>query len=280
MNPPSLHIVKSAHDIGSAVAHRLHRAGRAALLLEDPAPGATRRLMCFAGAVHEGRAELQGVAAVRCHTVEEARDVLQGGEAIPLLTGDLAAPLAVSLPQPIPQQIPLPAHVLVDARMRKRAVPPVQIGEASLTLGIGPGFHAGKQVHVVIESNWGDNLGRVIREGSSEAYTGKHRLVEGLGAQRYLYAPSAGVFQQTLELLAPVQAGQEVGRVDGRPLLSEAKGILRGIAWTGLRVEAGAKLAEIDPTGDPANCQGISERPARIAEGVLEAIEGWEETKK
>lgn len=272
MNLPPLHIVKSAHDIGSAVAHRLHRAGRAALLLEDPAPGATRRLMCFAGAVHEGRAELQGVAAVRCHTVEEALDVLQFGEAIPLLTGDLAAPLA--------QSLSLPVHVLVDARMRKRAVPPVQIGEAPLTLGIGPGFHAGKQVHVVIESNWGDNLGRVIREGSSEAYTGKHRVVEGLGAQRYLYAPRAGVFQQTLELLAPVREGQEVGRVDETPLLSEAAGILRGIAWTGLRVEAGAKLAEIDPTGDPANCRGIGERPARIAEGVLEAIEGWEETKK
>ncbi len=268
MKLPPLHVVKSAHDIGSAVAHCLHRAGHAALLLEDPAPGATRRLMCFAGAVHEGRAELEGVAAVLCRTVEEARDVLQSGEAIPLLTGDLEAPLALTLPQP--------ALVLVDARMRKQAVPPVQIGEAPLTIGIGPGFHAGKQVHMVIESNWGRHLGRVIRQGSSEAYTGKHRVVEGLGAQRYLYAPRTGVFQETLELLAPVQAGQEIGRVDETPLLAEAKGILRGLAWTGLEVEAGAKLAEIDPTGDPANCRGIGERPARIAEGVLEAIKGWE----
>lgn len=268
MNPPPLHIVKSAHDIGSAVAHRLHRAGHATLLLEDPAPVATRRLMCFAGAVHEGRAELEGLSALRCQTVEEARAMLEAGEAIPLLTGNLDAPLPRLQQQPV--------QVLVDARMRKKAVPPVQIGAAHLTIGIGPGFHAGRQVHRVIESNWGDNLGRVIRQGSSDAYTGKHRVVEGLGAQRYLYAPHAGVFRETLELLAPVQPGQEVGRVDGTPLLSEAGGILRGIAWTGLRVEAGAKLAEIDPTGDPANCQGIGDRPARIAEGVLEAIAGWE----
>ena len=54
--------------------------------------------------------------------------------------------------------------------------------------------------------------------------------------------------------------------------LAEAGGILRGLAYTGLQTEAGAKLAEIDPAGDPANCRGIAQRPARIAEGVLAAV--------
>jgi xanthine dehydrogenase accessory factor len=38
-------------------------------------------------------------------------------------------------------------------------------------------------------------------------------------------------------------------------------------------MEAGAKLLEIDPRGDPELVRGIGERPARIAQGVLRAVD-------
>ena len=263
MDHPPIQLIKSAHDIGSAVAHRLKREGGRPVLLESPAPGATRRLMCFAGAVHEGRAELEGLAAVRCASAAEAlRRVERPGE-LPLLVADLDAP------PPLP---PEALEVLVDARMRKRITPPAQIGLAALTIGIGPGFVAGLQVDAVIESNWGDRLGAVIRRGGTEAYTGQHREVEGLGVERYVYAPHGGVFQTERSLLETLQAGDTAGWVDDTPLAVAAGGILRGLAYPGARVEAGAKLVEIDPTGDPANASGIGPRPARIAQGVLEAI--------
>jgi xanthine dehydrogenase accessory factor len=261
---PALMLIKSASDVGSAVAHRLKGAGYRPVLLESPTPGATRRLMCFAPAVFTGEAELEGLRARRCAGPGEAEALAGEPGLIPLLVGDLDAPPAPSA---------LPVRVLVDARLRKRREPPVQIGAAPLVIGIGPGFQAGVHCHVVIESNWGEALGRVLSEGASEAYTGRHRVVEGLGRERYLYAPCAGTFHSELDVLSPVRAGQAVGRVDDTPLLAEAAGILRGLAYSGLRVEAGAKLAEIDPSGDPANCRGIATRPARIAAGVLEAVE-------
>ena len=257
---PPLVAIKSAHDIGSAVAHRLKREGYAPVLLELPTPGATRRLMSFAGAVRGGEAELEGLRAVRCGSAERVVSMAGGSGVIPLWVAPWEAPL------------PWPVAVVVDARMRKKEEPPVQIGEAPLVIGIGPGFVAGVHVHAVIESNWGEALGRVIREGGSQPYTGQHREVSGLGAERYVYAPAAGVFRTGRELLERVRPGDEVGTLGAEVLRARAGGILRGLADSGLKVEAGAKLVEVDPTGDPENCRGLADRPARIAEGVLEAI--------
>jgi hypothetical protein len=38
---------------------------------------------------------------------------------------------------------------------------------------LGPGFHAGKDVHLVIETNRGHDLGRIISNGEAEPNTGK-----------------------------------------------------------------------------------------------------------
>ncbi|BCU06426.1 hypothetical protein [Allochromatium tepidum] len=52
--------------------------------------------------------------------------------------------------------------ILVDARMRKRQVPEDQRHPAPLTIGLGPGFIAGGQVHLAVETAWGEDLGRLI----------------------------------------------------------------------------------------------------------------------
>ena len=263
MSLPRIVLVKSAHDIGSAIAHRIKSREAAAILWESPSPGATRGLMCFAAAVHQGRAELEGLAAIRHDDPRAALEAAERTGEIPLLVGDLDGPL------------PLAAQVMVDARMLKKTVPAPQIDLAPLTIGIGPGFVAGVQVHVVIESNWGARLGTVIREGAAEAYTGTPRKVEGLGVERYLYAPHGGTFRTERALLEPIEAGDTAGWVERTPLKALAGGILRGLATSGLEVAKGAKLVAVDPTGDPDNCRGIASRPARIAEGVLEAIDAF-----
>jgi hypothetical protein len=38
----------------------------------------------------------------------------------------------------------------------------------------------------------------------------------------------------------------------------------------------GTKIIEVDPRLQNAQISGIGERPARIAEGVLSAIQNWE----
>lgn len=43
---------------------------------------------------------------------------------------------------------------------------------ANFTIGLGPGFSAGDDVHLVVETNRGHNLGQVIYWGQAEPNTG------------------------------------------------------------------------------------------------------------
>ena len=52
-------------------------------------------------------------------------------------------------------------------------------------------------------------------------------------------------------------------------------GVIRGLTRDGVRVSPGTKVIEIAPRVDMPNVEGIGERPARIAEGVHEAIRLW-----
>lgn len=260
-NQRPLILVKGAGDVGSAVAHALHRAGYPVVLVEGAEPSTARRGMSFAEAVFGGRAELESVAAVRVDAPDGARQVLEEGRAIPLYVGD-----------PDDVRDALGPAVMVDARMRKRERPEVQISEAPLTIGLGPGFRAGETTHLAVETSWGPSLGAVLESGGTEAYTGQPREVLGHGRERYGYAPRAGVWRTTLEIGDGVRAGQALGRIDDAELRAVIDGVVRGITRDGVRVSAGAKVADVDPRGERAEVSGIAERPRRIAEGVLAAV--------
>ena len=67
--------------------------------------------------------------------------------------------------------------------------------DAPLVIGLGPGFAAGVDCHVVVETNRGHHLGRLIHHGSAEPDTGMPGDIAGYRAQRVLRAPLSGVFQ-------------------------------------------------------------------------------------
>ena len=53
-------------------------------------------------------------------------------------------------------------------------------------------------------------------------------------------------------------------------------GVIRGLTRDGVAVTMKTKVVEIDPRGASAEVRGISERPRRIAVGVVAAIRQWE----
>lgn len=69
-----------------------------------------------------------------------------------------------------------------------------------------------------------------------------------------------------------MDAGQIVGHVEGHPLTAKVGGIIRGIVKDGLAVQAGAKLVDIDPRGDPSYLSELSQKAWIIADAVLTAI--------
>ena len=56
---------------------------------------------------------------------------------------------------------------------------------APITIAIGPGFEAGADVHIVIESNRGHNLGRLIFSGFAEENTEEPNDVDGFTFEGY-----------------------------------------------------------------------------------------------
>ena len=256
--------MRGAGDIGSAVAHRLYRAGYAVLLHDGAQPATTRRSMAFADAIFDGSAVREGVTAVRVDELDALEALLRVREAIPVVTAGLSEVLDAARP-----------IVLVNARMRKRNRPEPQRGLAPLTVGLGPGFVAGENVDLAVETSWGDDLGRVIERGPTLPLEGEPRPIGGHARDRYVYAPHAGIFRTACRIGQLVLADELIAHIDATPLHAPLDGALRGLTRDGVPVAAGTKVIEVDPRGVTATVTGIGERPGRIAAGVLRAVKSW-----
>ena len=173
-------IVRGAGDISSGTIHRLARAGFAVLALEVARPSAIRRRVAFSEAVYDGAATVEGVTAVRIAGIQEIDEVLARGD-VPLLTD----PAGESIRRLRPAAV-------VDAILAKRNLG-TTMDMAPLTVALGPGFVAGRDVHYVIETMRGHDLGRIIAEGSAAPNTGVPGVIAGYGAERVLHAPAAAV---------------------------------------------------------------------------------------
>lgn len=263
MTPTDRHIlVRGANDIGSAVAHCLFRSGYPVVIHETHQPTTTRRRMSFTDAVFDGHAVLEEVEAKLIRDSTLLRDALTAHQHIPVVLDDFFEP---------------PPAVVVDARMRKHSQPESQIHQAALTIGLGPNFIAGETTHLVIETARGDSLGQIIERGQSIPLQGEPLEIEGHARDRYVYAPTAGTFHTSLQIGDQVETGQQLARIDATPLLASIPGILRGLTHNHVPVTQRTKVIEIDPRIGHAQVSGIAERPAQIAQGVLQAIQEWEE---
>jgi xanthine dehydrogenase accessory factor len=257
----SLVLIRGGNDIASAVAHRLFTAGYAVIILEKPQPLTVRRGMAYASALYEGRIRLDGVTAEAAPTIDQALALLKSRRALPVVGSNDPSVIDALRPQ-----------IIVDARLRKKERSSSRITDAPLVIGLGPGFAAGVEAHLVIETNRGPNLGRIITEGEADLYTGEPIEIAGHSKDRYLYAPRAGIFRTSLDLGHRVEVGELVGYVEGDSLTAKVGGIIRGIVKDGLFVQAGAKLVDIDPRGDARYLSELSQKAWTIADAVLTAI--------
>lgn len=253
-------LVRGVGDVGSAVAVILFRAGYPVALQDEPTTSTPRRGMAFADAIFDGRATLDGLTAICVQGSAALRSALHG-DAIPVTT------------QPFSEIIYTCAwSALIDARMRKRAVPENQLGIAPLTIGLGPNFVAGENVDIAIETMWGDRLGEVIEAGSTAALAGEPRPIGGVARERFVYAPDAGRFITSARIGDRVEAGEVVAKIGEIAVCAPIGGVLRGLTRSGVDVSMRTKVIEVDPRGNSSGVFGLGERPRRIAEGVLRAL--------
>jgi len=150
-----------------------------------------------------------------------------------------------------------------------------KISDAPLVIGLGPGFRAGKDVHIVIETNRGHNLGKVILNGSAEPDTGIPGEIGGYTTERVLRTMKRGIFRPQKSIGERVNKGTVVAVVDDYPVIAEISGVIRGLLREGIEVKKGMKVGDIDPRGKVEFCFTISDKARAIGGGVLEAILYW-----
>ncbi len=252
--------IKSAGELATAVACRLFHANiRKIFMLETPEPVAVRRTVSFCEALRLGQTIVEDVKAVQAYDTTGIRRVW-ADDCIPVL----ADPDWRFIPRMVPD-------VVVDAILAKRNLGTC-MDEAPLVIASGPGFTAGVDAHIVIETDRGHNLGRVILAGDAAPNTGCPGNIDGYTVERVLRAPVSGLFTSERELGDLVKRDDQIGDVNGQPIRAAIDGMIRGLIHSGRRVAKGMKLGDIDPRADAAYLDTISDKGRAIGGAVLEAI--------
>jgi xanthine dehydrogenase accessory factor len=254
--------IKGAGEMATAVACTLVHAGLCHIfMLEVETPMAVRRRVSFCEAVYEKSITVEGVQAKKVGNVNEIQAAWDDS-CIPLLVD----PKWDSIKQRCPD-------VVVDAIIAKRNLGTYK-GQAPLVIGLGPGFEAGHDVDIVIETLRGPSLGKIIARGCSAPNTGVPGAIGGFTRERLLKAPCAGIFTTALTLGARVKKNDVIGQVDNQPVTAGIDGILRGLLRNNSQVRKPFKVGDIDPWGNKAALDVISTKARTIGKGVLAAVLG------
>jgi xanthine dehydrogenase accessory factor len=237
----------------------LYRAGFQIVISEIAQPRAIRRTVAFAEAVYQRSQVVEELTAIRCD-VSEVDSVWQDGN-IPVVV-DPQAQLREALKP----------DALVDAILSKSNVGGTRLDWAPLVIGLGPGFKAGVDCHLVVETLRGHFLGRFYSQGSAALNTGVPGELGGQTELRVIRAPAEGPFVSDATIGSQVSQGQPVGEIGGVPVPAPLTGVLRGLLAPGLAVRSGEKIGDVDPRGRPEYCRYISDKARQVGAGVLAAI--------
>lgn len=253
-------IVRGGGDIATGTIQKLHRSGFKVLVLETEKPTAIRRNVAFSEAVYEGETVIEGIRAVLANTPEEIEAVFREGF-VPVAVDREGKLIDIFKP-----------CVVVDAILAKRNLG-TNRNMAPLTVALGPGFCAGRDVDVVIETMRGHNLGRLIFEGYAMENTGMPGEIGGYTNERVIYSPGDGIINNINKIGDIVKQGDTIALIDGLEVKAQISGLLRGIIKNGFKVHKGLKIADIDPrVQEIENYNSISDKARCIGGGVLEAI--------
>ena len=268
-------LVRGGGDLATGVALRLHRAGIKVVIAELAQPLAVRRTVSFSEAVYDGRQTVEGVTA----KLIEANQFLAWEDAdfIPVIIDPDASIL-------VDQDF----VVVIDARLIKNPPNPLP-KEVPLHIGLGPGFHAGRDCHAVIETRRSHTLGRVYWTGTTQPDSGEP---EG-DPRRVLRAPMDGVVTGMKKIgehvgegdvIADIQVEREMSprshSFASTHIYSPFAGFLRGIIRGGLHVKKGMKIGDVDARGDASACFLVSDKSLAIGGGALEAVLSKAEIRK
>ena len=257
-------IVRGGGDLATGSVYKLKKSGFPVLILEVANPSAIRRNVAFCEAVYQGTQTVEDMTCYLANSLEQAEALLREGK-LAVLVDPMGE--SVSKLQPL---------AVVDAILAKKNLG-TNRNMAPITVALGPGFTSGVDVDAVVETKRGHNLGRVLWSGSAAANTGIPGMIGGFGKERVIHCPAKGILRNVKHITDTVSKGDIIALVETEngpvPVKATLDGILRGLIRDGYPVNAGFKIADIDPRAEEYNnCFTISDKARCIAGGVLEAV--------
>lgn len=285
-------IVRGGGDLATGVIWALRRAGFPVLILESEHPSAIRRTVSLSEAVYEGTATVEDVTVRLARNLDQAQYFLfEDGIAMLVDPEGRAIRDIIDTEEKYSEWDTglttlegggrhLFLTAVVDAILAKRNLGTTK-DMAPFVIALGPGFTAGQDCDVVIETMRGHTLARPIREGSALPNTGTPGLIAGHSADRVIHSPAAGILCAVSKIGDEVEQDQviaciETGDQDSVPVKASFAGLLRGLIRDGYPVSEGFKIADIDPRKEQyENCFTISDKARALGSAVVMELVGY-----
>jgi len=257
-------IVRGGGDVATGTIYALHRCGFPVLVLEAAKPTAIRRCVAFSEAVYDGESRVEDMSCRMADSFESAAEIMNSGD-VAMMVDESCSVLSRVRP-----------WALVDGILAKRNLG-TNRGMAPRTIALGPGFTAGEDVDLVIETMRGHDLGRLIEKGQALKNTGTPGLIAGHAADRVIHAGWGGTLYNLSQIGDMVVKGQSIAVIrngEGEfPVKATVSGVLRGLIRDGFEVNEGLKIADIDPReSERKNCFTISDKARCIGGSVLTGL--------
>ncbi|WP_157148971.1 selenium-dependent molybdenum cofactor biosynthesis protein YqeB [Brachyspira pilosicoli] len=260
-------IVRGAGDLATGVVYSLYKAHFKVIILETQHPSAIRRKVALSEAVYDGKTKVEDIEAVLVKNYEEALNIIANKDykEIPILIDPNCEILNHIKPT-----------FLIDAIIAKKNLG-TNKSMAKYTIALGPGFTAGKDCDIVIETMRGHNLGRIYLEGEAIPNTGIPGNIGGKEAERVIHASSDGIIENIKNIGDFVREKEVIAYINNDnkkiEVIAPFEGLLRGIIRDGFKVRNGLKIADIDPRkSEYNNCFTISDKARNLGGAVLTAM--------
>ena len=253
-------VIRGGGDLATGVAEVLYQSGFKILILDIEKPSSIRRSVCFSEAIYDGIIQVENII---CKKVENENDIEKcwNEKIIPIMVDEKGEIIKKIKPD-----------VVVDSIIAKKNLGTTK-EMAPITIALGDGFEAGKDVDIVVETMRGHNLGRVITSGRAMKNTGIPGEIKGVSKDRVIYSLANGIFSSVKKIGDTVQKDEIIGYVGDVEIRGKISGVLRGIIREGYEVTENMKIGDIDPRiEEKNNCFTISDKARSLGGAVLRAI--------